>query len=398
MEPVIAARTVLVPKERGRETRVALVPTVIPSLIDAGWRVLVEPGAGIAAGYPDEVFVTHGAEIAAAGAQRADVVVGVRLGGASDDPLALERRLAPGTILVGIADPLGAPAAIGEIADAGLTLYALDLLPRIARAQSMDVLSSQSTVTGYKAAVLAAAALPKMFPMLTTAAGTVPPAEVLVVGAGVCGLTAIATARRLGAVVQAYDVRPAAQEDIESVGARAVLLPLQPGDAQDATGYAKDLGEAFERRQQELLAQVVAGVDVAITTAVIPGRPAPILLTADAVARMPHGSVVVDCAAPRGGNCALTRPDEEVVTERGVRIFGPTNLPATVPHDASQMFAKNIVAFLTTMLDDPSAPPNLDDEIVRSTLVTRDGAVVHERIRQIVDVPPREEPTRATPA
>ncbi|MGZ5297902.1 MAG: NAD(P) transhydrogenase subunit alpha [Actinomycetota bacterium] len=395
-----ATRTVLVPKERGEETRVALVPTAVRSLIDAGWHVLVEPGAGIAAGFPDEVFVTHGAEMAVADAreQRPDVVVGVRLGGASDDPLALERSLGAGTILIGIADPLGRPEAIGEIARAGLTLYSLDLLPRISRAQSMDVLSSQSTVTGYKAVVLAAAALPKMFPMLTTAAGTVPPAEVLVVGAGVAGLTAIATAKRLGAVVQAYDVRPAAQEDIESVGARAVLLPLQPGDAQDATGYAKDLGEAFEHRQQELLAQVVAGVDVVITTAAIPGRPAPILLTAEAVAEMPYGSVVVDCAAPRGGNCALTRPDEEVVTERGVRIFGPTNLPATVPRDASRMFAKNIVAFLTTMLDDPSAPPNLDDEIVRGTLVTRDGEVVHERIRQIVDAPPMEEATRATPA
>ena len=392
---MIAARTVMVPKERGRETRVALVPTVIPSLIGAGWRVLVEPGAGIAAGYPDEVFMAHGAEIAA-DVQRPDVVVGVRLGGASDDPLNLERRLAPGTILVGIADPLGAPEAIGEIADADLTLYALDLLPRIARAQSMDVLSSQSTVTGYKAAVLAAAALPTMFPMLTTAAGTVPPAEVLVVGAGVCGLTAIATAKRLGAVVQAYDVRPAAQEDIESVGARAVLLPLQPGDAEDATGYAKDLGDAFERRQQDLLAQVIAGIDVVITCAAIPGRPAPILLTAEAVAEMPHGSVVMDCAAPRGGNCAIMRPDEEVVTERGVHIFGPTNLPATIPRDASRMFAKNLVAFLTTMLDDPSAPPNLDDEIVRDTLVTRDGAVVHERIHQIVDALPREEATRAT--
>lgn len=395
---MIATRTVLVPRERGGETRVALVPTAVRSLVDAGWHVLVEPGAGIAAGYPDEAFVAHGAEMAVAGEQRPDVVVGVRLGGASENPLALERRLAPGTILIGIADPLGTPEAIEEIAGAGLTLYSLDLLPRISRAQSMDVLSSQSTVTGYKAAVLAAAVLPKMFPMMTTAAGTVPPAEVLVVGAGISGLTAIATAKRLGAVVQAYDVRPAAREDIESVGARAVLLPLQPRDAEDATGYAKDLGEASEHRQQELLAQVVAGVDVVITTAAIPGRPAPILLSAEAVSRMPHGSVVVDCAAPRGGNCALTRPDQEVVTERGVRIFGPTNLPATVPHDASRMFAKNIVAFLTTMLDDPSASPNVDDEIVRETLVTRDGEVVHERIRRIVDARPRKETNRATPA
>jgi len=394
---VIATRTVLVPKERGSETRVALVPPAVSTLVDAGWRILVQPGAGVAAGYPDEVFVAHGAEMDTAGIRRPDVVVGVRLGGASEDPLALERRFGPGTVFVGVADPLGEPAAIQPIADAGLTLYSLDLLPRISRAQSMDVLSSQSTVTGYKAAILAAAALPKMFPMLTTAAGTMPPAEVLVIGAGVSGLTAIATARRLGAVVQAYDIRPAAQEDIESVGARAVMLPLDPGDAEDVTGYAKDIGEALERRQQELLAQVLAGVDVAITTAAIPGRRAPTLITADAVERMPPGSVVVDCAAPRGGNCVLTRPDEEVVTERGVRILGPTNLPATVPHDASRMFAKNIVAFLTTMLIDPTAP-NLNDEIVRGTLVTRDGEVVHEEVRQMVGALPSPEATRVARA
>ncbi|HEX6844608.1 MAG TPA: NAD(P)(+) transhydrogenase (Re/Si-specific) subunit alpha, partial [Actinomycetota bacterium] len=239
------------PKERGLETRVALVPTVLPTLLEAGWSVLVERGAGFAAGYPDHTFEAHGARITdAAGLRDADVLVGVRLGAASADPGALERTLRPGTTLVGIAEPLADPRLIAELAEAGLTLYALDLLPRISRAQSMDVLSSQSTVTGYKAAVLSAAALPKLFPMLTTAAGTVPPAEVLVIGAGVAGLTAIATARRLGAVVQGYDVRPAAQEEIESVGARAVLLPLQPGDAEDASGYAKDLGDQFERRQQ----------------------------------------------------------------------------------------------------------------------------------------------------
>lgn len=385
-----AAHTILVPTERGRETRVALVPTVLPTLVDAGWQIIVEAGAGLAAGFPDEIYVAHGAEIVPPGTTQAAVVVGVRLGGASDEPLVLERRLTPGTILLGLADPLGAPTEIRTIAEAGLTLYALDLLPRISRAQSMDVLSSQSTVTGYKAAVLAAAALPKMFPMLTTAAGTVPPAEVLVVGAGVSGLTAIATARRMGAVVQAYDVRPAAQEEIESVGARAVLLPLQPGDAEDASGYAKDLGEAFERRQQELLAQVVAGVDVAITTAAIPGRAAPILLTSDAVAGMPYGAVIVDTAAPRGGNCALTRPDEEVVTDRGVRIYGPTNLPATIPHESSQMFAKNLVSFLTTLLADPSAPPDLDDEIVRGTLVTHGGELRNERIREAADARRKE--------
>jgi NAD(P) transhydrogenase subunit alpha len=379
---VVAAHTIAVPKERGLETRVALVPTVLPALRDAGWSVLVERGAGRAAGFPDGAFEEHGARLTdREGLAAADVVVGVRLGAASAEPGALERTLRPGTILLGIVEPLADPPLLAELADAGLTIYALDLLPRISRAQSMDVLSSQSTVTGYKAAVWAADALPKLFPMLTTAAGTVPPAEVLVIGAGVAGLTAIATARRLGAVVQGYDVRPAAQEEIESVGARAVLLPLQPGDAEDASGYAKDLGEQFERRQQELLAQVVAGVDVAITTAAIPGRRAPILLTGAAVAGMQHGSVVVDCAAPRGGNCEITRPDQDYVTENGVRVFGPTNLPATVPHEASQMNAKNLVAFLTTILHDPSTPPDPSDEIVRGTLVAHDGELTNERVR-----------------
>jgi NAD(P) transhydrogenase subunit alpha len=388
---VVALHTILVPKERGRETRVALVPTVIPLLAEAGWRVLVERGAGSGAGYPDGAFADHGAELVPSVERSADVVVGVRLGGASDEPLALERRLAPGTILVGLAEPVALPAAIAEIAARGLTLYALDLLPRISRAQSMDVLSSQSTVAGYKAAILAASELPKMFPMMTTAAGTLPPAEVLVIGAGVAGLTAIATARRLGAVVQGYDVRPAAQEEIESVGARAVLLPLQPGDAEDASGYAKDLGDAFVRRQQELLAQVVSGIDVVIAAATIPGRRAPILLTAGAIDGMAHGSVVVDLAAPRGGNCELTRPDEETVTAGGVHILGPTNLPATVPYDASRMFAKNMAAFLTMILRDPSTAPAVEDEIVRDTLVVRDGAVVNERIRSLIGSDASEE-------
>jgi NAD(P) transhydrogenase subunit alpha len=255
----------------------------------------------------------------------------------------------------------------------------------------MDVLSSQSTVTGYKAAILAASELPKMFPMLTTAAGTLPPAEVLVVGAGVAGLTAIATARRLGAVVQGYDVRPAAMEEIESLGAHAVLPSLETQEAEDASGYAKDVGEAFLRRQREALARIVSGVAVAIAAATIPGRRAPVLLTAEAIDGMAGGSVVIDLAAPRGGNCELTRPDEEVVTARGTRVLGPTNLPATVPSDASRMFAKNLTAFLTTIVRDPAAAPAIEDEIVRDTLVTRHGTVVHEGIRTLVDASPGEE-------
>jgi NAD(P) transhydrogenase subunit alpha len=219
-----------------------------------------------------------------------------------------------------------------------------------------------------------------MFPMLTTAAGTVPPAQVFVIGAGVAGLQAIATARRLGAVVQGYDVRPAAQEDIESLGARCILLPLAPGDAEDHSGYAKELGEAFYRRQQELMAQVVAGVDVVVTTAVIPGKKAPLLITADAVAGMQPGSVIVDCAAERGGNCELTRANHRVVTDNGVTVLGPTNLPSQVPYEASVMYAKNAAAFLLHIVRDGALAIDPEDEIVKGTLVTREGEIVNKRV------------------
>ncbi|MEW6060187.1 MAG: NAD(P)(+) transhydrogenase (Re/Si-specific) subunit alpha, partial [Actinomycetota bacterium] len=242
-----------------------------------------------------------------------------------------------------------------------------------------------ATVVGYKAVLMAADRLPKMFPMLTTAAGTVPPAQIFVVGAGVSGLMAIATARRLGAVVQAYDVRAAAQEDIESLGARAVLLPLEPGDAQDHAGYAKELGPQFYRRQQELMAQVVAGVDVVITTALIPGKMAPVLITAEAVAGMPHGSVVIDTAAERGGNCELTRPNRRVVTENGITILGPTNLAATVPHEASLMYAKNVTAFLLHLVRDGKPELDLEDEIIKGCLVAYAGEIVSKRVRESLD-------------
>jgi len=258
----------------------------------------------------------------------------------------------------------------------------MELVPRIARAQSMDVLSSQSTVAGYKAVLLAAVRLPKLFPMLTTAAGTVAPARVFVIGAGVAGLQAIATARRLGAMVEAYDVRPAAQEEVESLGAKLVPLPLQPGDAEDASGYAKELGEAFYVRQQEHLTATVAGVDVVISNAAIPGARAPILLTDAGVDAMAHGSVVVDLAAARGGNCELTVPDETVVAH-GVTILGPTNLPATAPFHASQLYARNLTNFVCTLLvRDGRLDPAWDDAVLTATLVARDGRVVHPKVLQ----------------
>jgi proton-translocating NAD(P)+ transhydrogenase subunit alpha len=364
------------------ETRVALVPAVLPVLRKARIHVVIERGAGEAAGFPDEQYERHGARLGSRDdVFDTDVVAQVRTCGANpqagrDDV----DRMHPDQVIVGFADPLLCSIGVRQAAEAKATTFAMDFVPRITRAQSMDALSSQATVTGYKAVILAAERIPKMFPMLTTAAGTVPPAQVFVVGAGVAGLQAIATARRLGAVVQAYDVRPAAQEDIESLGARAVLLSLGPGDAEDASGYARELGPEFYRRQQALMATVVAGSDVVITTALIPGKPAPLLITAEAVAGMQPGSAIVDLGAERGGNCELTRPNRRVVTENRVTVLGPTNLASTVPHQASLMYAKNVTAFLTHIVQDGRLAIDPDDEIVKGMLVTSHGEIVHKRV------------------
>jgi NAD(P) transhydrogenase subunit alpha len=272
--------------------------------------------------------------------------------------------------------------ALGE---SGVTLFAVELIPRIARAQNMDVLSSQSMIAGYKAVIDGAARIPKIFPMMTTAAGTVAPARVFVIGAGVAGLSSIATAKRLGAMVEAYDVRPAAQEDVESLGAKLVTLSLGPGDAEDPSGYAKDLGESFYRRQQELLTEVTQGVDLVVANAAIPGKRAPVLLTEAAVGAMPAGGVVIDLAAARGGNCALTVPDEEIVTPNGVTVLGPTNLPATVPFHASQLIARNLTNLLLYLVRDGRVEPDWDDEIVQKTLVARDGLIVNERVKETLE-------------
>jgi H+-translocating NAD(P) transhydrogenase subunit alpha len=374
-----------VPRESAaEESRVALVPSVVPQLVKSGIDVIVERGAGDAAGFLDGAYARHGGRL---GSRRevleADIVVRVRGWGFDrDGNLELSH---PDQVVIALADPLGSPVAVRAAGEHKLVAIALDLVPRITRAQGMDALSSQATVTGYGAVVLAAARLPKMFPMLTTAAGTIPPAQVLVVGAGVAGLQAIATARRLGAVVQAYDVRPAAQDDIESLGAKCVVLPLAPGDAEDKSGYAKELGDAFYRRQQELLAQVVTGVDVVVTTALIPGVRAPVLITADAVAGMQPGSIIVDCAAERGGNCELTRADETVVTDNRVTILGPTNLPSMLPRDASLMFSKNVAALLGLIVKDGRLALDEKDEIVRGALVTRGGKIVNRRVREVLE-------------
>jgi NAD(P) transhydrogenase subunit alpha len=372
------------------ERRVALVPASLPPLTKLGWQAVIEHGAGLAAGFTDEAYQAAGAELAdrAAACQSADVVVQVRSLGANPQAgrgdLDLFRR---GQTVVGLCDPLGNPQAVQDLAERGVTLFALELIPRITRAQSMDVLSSMATIAGYKAALLAADHLPKMFPLMMTAAGTLTPAKVLVLGAGVAGLQAIATSRRLGAVVQGYDVRAAVKEQIESLGAKFVELPLDTAAAEGQGGYAKALGESQQQRQRELLGDVVAGVDVCIATAAIPGRPSPLLITAEAVRRMAPGSVIVDLAAERGGNCALTKADQTVV-ENGVTILGPTNLASEIPFHASQMYAKNLVTFLQLLAKDGQLDVDLNDEIIRETLAAKDGQVQQPRLRELLNLGP----------
>jgi NAD(P) transhydrogenase subunit alpha len=372
------------------ETRVAATPQAVSRLDALGLRLVLESGAGQRAGFPDADYEHHGAGIVdRAAALGADVVLQVRTFPANRamgrPDLASHRA---GQAVIGLADPFGAIREIDELAERAVTLFAMELVPRIARAQSMDVLSSQATAAGYKAVILAADRLPTLMPMLTTAAGTFPPARVLVIGAGVVGLQAIATARRLGAMVEAYDVRPAAQEDVESLGARLVALPLAPGDAEDASGYAKALGDAFYRRQQEHLAGVVTDVDAVVCSAVIPGGPAPVLLTDEAIAGMRPGSVVVDLAAPNGGNCELTQPDTTVVAH-GVTILGPTNLAASVPQQASLMFSKNLTEFLAVLIRDGAFAPDLDDPVVAATLAAEGGAIVHPKLLAQLEGAPR---------
>ena len=364
------------------ERRVALVPAVLPLLTKKGVEVVIEAGAGEAAGYPDAAYAEAGARVEperAAVFGAADAVLQVLCHGANDRTgradLALLR---PGQVLIGFLRPLGSAETVGEIAATGATAFSVELMPRITRAQSMDALSAMSTVAGYSAVLRAANRLPRMFPMLMTAAGTIMPARVLVVGAGVAGLQAIATARRLGAVVSAYDIRPAAREQVESVGGRFVELPLETADAEDARGYARARDETFYQRQRELMARVVAASDVVITTAVVPGRKAPVLVTGDMVTAMEPGSVIVDLAAERGGNCELTRAGETVVAH-GVTIVGAVNLAGAMPYHASQMYARTLVAFVLHLLKDGAIAVDLEDEITRETLVTRGGEVVHPR-------------------
>lgn len=377
-----------VPKETfPGEKRVALIPAVVPSLQKGGMEVHLESGAGVDSGYPDASYTEKGGTIVATRRElfeRARIVVQVRTLGANPDhgraDLPMMQR---DQVIVGIAEALSNPQAIGELKTQHVRAFAMELMPRITRAQSMDVLSSMGTVSGYKAVLMAANALPKMVPMLMTAAGTVTPAKVFIIGAGVAGLQAISMARRLGAAVEAYDVRPAVKEQVLSLGAKFVDLPLDAGDAEDKGGYAKAQDEEFYRRQRDLLTKVLTSSDVVITTAAVPGKKAPILITADMVAGMSPGSVIVDLAAERGGNCALTRLNQTVV-EHGVTIIGPENPASLVPYHASQMYSKNIATFLLHLVKKGELTLDVEDEITRETLLTRDGEIVHPHVRTLL--------------
>jgi NAD(P) transhydrogenase subunit alpha len=372
------------------ERRVALVPAAIPNLTKAGLQVLVEAGAGVQAGYPDADYVSKGAKIVPDRSEvfrTADIVLQVLCYGSNDKTgkadLPLLRRE---QVLIGFLRPLGSRETIQEIAATGVISFSVELMPRTTRAQSMDALSSMATICGYKAVILAADKLPRIIPMLTTAAGTITPGRVLVIGAGVAGLQAIATARRLGAVASAYDLRPAAKEQVLSVGGRFVELPIKAQNAEDPRGYARPQDETFYKNQRELLGKIVADSDVVISAAVVPGKKPPILVTNEMVARMAPGSVIVDLASERGGNCELTRPSE-IVVEHGVTIVGLLNLASSVPYHASQMYARNVSAFLLHLIKDGKLQLNLYDEIVRETLLTRGAEVVNPRVREFFSLP-----------
>ncbi|RJP31984.1 MAG: Re/Si-specific NAD(P)(+) transhydrogenase subunit alpha [Candidatus Omnitrophota bacterium] len=383
-----------VPRETfSGERRASLIPGAISSLRKAGMETLIEAGAGMAAGFADHEYEEKGARIITDRDElfsACDVILQVRGFGTNQEAGKADlARMKPDQVVIGCLDPLSAPAAAKELAQTGATAFSMELMPRITRAQSMDVLSSMATIAGYKAVLMAADTLPKMFPMMMTAAGTLAPARVFVVGAGVAGLQAIASSKRLGAVVHAYDVRPAVKDQVLSLGGKFVELELETADAEDTGGYAKAQDETFYKKQRAMMKQVVAESDVVITTAAIPGKKSPILVTAEMVQGMKPGSVIVDLAAERGGNCALTKAGETVV-EHGVTILGPLNLPATVPYHASQMYSKNISTFLLHLVKEGNVKIDREDEITRETLVAKGGELVHTRIRELLESQPAE--------
>ncbi|MEH6576494.1 MAG: Re/Si-specific NAD(P)(+) transhydrogenase subunit alpha [Amphritea sp.] len=379
-----------IPKETLQgENRVALTPANVMFLCRRGCSVLVETSAGQAADYPDSAYEKAGAQLVNERAKifaQAELIVQVQVNSQADAEAPIELR--PGQLVIGLMDPLGNPQQAQLLADRNVTSIAMELIPRISRAQSMDALSSMATIAGYKAVLLGANEAGRIYPMLMTAAGTLNPSRVFIMGVGVAGLQAAATAKRMGAVVEAYDVRPAAREQIISVGAKPIELALEAEATEGKGGYAKAQGEDFLKRQRELMTEVLAQQDIVITTAAIPGAKSPILITKEMVAAMKPGAVIVDLAAERGGNCELTRAGETVV-EHGISIIGPENVPATVPHHASQMYGKNIENLLSHLIDE-SGSLNLDfnDEIIQETVMSHNGEVCQPRIRELLDLPP----------
>ncbi len=382
--------TVGVPKETfPNEQRVAVVPDIVTQYDKSDMHVVVESGAGDDAGVTDNQFRNKGATIVSDRKdvfEKADVILQVRGLGANTkegkNDLELFRE---GQTLISFFEPLTSYQEVKEIADKGVNLLAVELVPRITRAQSMDCLSSMATIAGYKAVLLAASALPKMFPMMMTAAGTIAAARVFVVGAGVAGLQAIASAKRMGAIVKAYDIRPAVKEQVESLGGKFVELKLDTGESEGKGGYAKEMDEEFYKKQREMMMKVIAESDVVITTAAVPGKKAPTLVTKEMVEGMQPGSVIVDIAAERGGNCEVTKEGQRVV-HQGVTILGPVNLPASVPFHASQMYAKNIFTLLKHLVKDGKIEFDMEDEITRETLATKDGEVSNPQIRELLGV------------
>ena len=390
-----ANRIVGVPAETfPDERRVALAPANVAVLQKAGVDVIIQSGAGTPAGYADDEYAAAGAKLIDDRDQifkQAEIILQVRTAGAnpdngSDD----DGLLREGQTLVGMCDPLLGAGVMQGLADRGVASFALELLPRITRAQSMDVLSSQASIAGYKAVLAAAAQLPRMCPMMMTAAGTIAPARFFVLGAGVAGLQAIATAKRLGAVVWSYDVRPAVKEEVLSLGAKFLEIELVKSTDGKSGGYAEEMDEDFYRRQRQAMMNVIHESDVLITTAAIPGRKAPVLVTEEMVEHMPNGSIIVDLAAETGGNCALTKP-REVTVEHGVTIDGTINIPATVPYHSSQMYGRNITNFLLHLLKEEALDGKSADEIVRETIVTHGGEVVNARVRSELGLPSLEE-------
>ncbi|MGH1363361.1 MAG: Re/Si-specific NAD(P)(+) transhydrogenase subunit alpha [Calditrichia bacterium] len=371
------------------EKRVALIPAGVTTLKKSGVEVLVESGAGAEAGFPDSTYEAVGASIVSARKdilQKADVLLQVRGLGANPDlgtsDLASAKK---GQLQIGFSEPLTAKKEIEALAKAGVSAMAMELIPRITRAQSMDALSSMANLAGYKSVLMAADYLPKLFPMMMTAAGTLVPAKVFILGAGVAGLQAIATARRLGAVVTAYDVRPAVKEQVESLGARFAEMELEADAAEDKGGYAKEMDEEFYRKQREFMTGILSETDVVITTAAIPGKKAPILVTAAMVEAMPPRSVIIDLAAERGGNCELTEADK-VVEKHGVTIVGTTNLPSRVAYHASQAYSKNLTNLMGLFVKEGQLTIDMEDEIIRDSLITQDGKIVNERVKTALSI------------